>query len=313
MRSTLTRSGLGGGLLSDVLQRMGAAAEQARKGSKVRAAHAGCAHGSGWAGVRKGALASHICLCAYHSMCGLRFSGRLFSQHCTTNPHPGPPDSTLSPASNPSILRPQVHFYRLMLASAHYNTQLAVLAALQLDKRLTPAQLPWLDVLPATSSLLAFELHSGPAVQAVRLVIQDGPAKPYRTVPLPQCAQPGSAAEALAGPGACELDTFLNMAQGAALPTAAAWCDECANAAIDACIAARFAGAAAPPPAAAASGQTWRIAVAAIASSAGTAALVAAGAIIFTRCAGARRPEEAGAAQQLGVIKAPRLELGAEL
>jgi lysosomal acid phosphatase len=204
-----------------------------------------------------------------------------------------------------------------MLASAHYNTQLGVLAALELDARLTPAQLPWLAALPATSSLLAFELHGGPAVQAVRLVMQDGPAKPYVTIPLLDCARAGSAAEALAGPGACELGAFLKLADRAALPTAAAWCAECDNAVVDACAAARAvsAGFAAAAPAAGGDGAGWKLAVAVVATAAGAGALSAAATAfaLRRRRGGGGAAPEAATARALGLGKPEGLSPATEI
>lgn len=137
-------------------------------------------------------------------------------------------------------------FYRLLLTSAHYNTQLALLAAMGLDTALTSRQLPWLGNLPATSSVLLFELHQGGPMTggalAVRMVIQDGPSKPYVPVPLPCAAGEGGdpgAAEAFAGPGACELGAFLRAFKGVAIQNAADWCNACANGATNVCVAAR--------------------------------------------------------------------------
>jgi hypothetical protein len=136
--------------------------------------------------------------------------------------------------------------------SAHYNTQLALLSAMALDTALTPAQLPWLATLPATSSALAFELHFDPSSRrlAVRMLYQDGPGQGYMPVPLPQCASPGGvrpngdvdAAEALAGPGACELSAFVRAYGGAAIDDAGTWCTVCENAQMEACVAARARG-----------------------------------------------------------------------
>ena len=132
---------------------------------------------------------------------------------------------------------------RLVVLSAHYNSQLGVLGALQLDTLLTPKQtaaVPWLTTassqgaIPSAAAVLVFELHragppvpaSDPAAYAVRAVLQNGPAAKYTTVPLP-CAT--AAAEALAGNGSCTLPDFRALIAPAiaASGAPAAWCAAC--------------------------------------------------------------------------------------
>jgi hypothetical protein len=192
-----------------------------------------------------------------------------------------------------------------LLTSGHYNTQLGLLAAMALDTALTPVQLPWLATLPATSAVLAFELHHAPwngsatgHLLAVRLVFQNGPNAEYQAVPLPQCASGGAAAsdaaaaaaaEALAGPGACELSAFSRAYGGAGTDKLGAWCEACRNNQTNGCVAyrARQGGAngaaAAQGAGGAGGGEAWKIAVSVVASVAGTAALAAAAFALFLR------------------------------
>ena len=85
---------------------------------------------------------------------------------------------------------------------------------------------------------MAFELHADSAQRpqqlAVQLVAQDGPAAPYTTIPLP-CAVPGDGAEALAGPGACTLESFQSLVQPLSMGSAEQWCDACGNNGMTAC------------------------------------------------------------------------------
>ena len=210
-------------------------------------------------------------------------------------------------------------YYRLLLVSAHYNTQLAVLAALGLGgtgdddgdsggegapgTAASAGGLPWVGRIPAPNSVLAFELHrggggggasDGGGVLAVRLVAQDGPLAEYRTVPLPRCAGAGggvlgAAAERVAGRGACELRAFVAAYGGAAIGDAGGWCRACGNTAMAACVAAAASRGNGGVPA----GAGWRIAVAAVASAAG-AALLAVGACALL----ARRGNSGGWGQQ---------------
>ena len=204
------------------------------------------------------------------------------------------------PKSTPSSPS-QAPYYRLVLTSAHYNTQLGLISAMALDKFLTPAALPWLASIPATSSVLAFELHtsadSATAGQqaaegnqtagqvprfAVRMMVQNGPDAGYVPVPLPPCAASRAAdadidaAEALAGPGACELGAFVRAFSGSALKDAGAWCAECDNGEVDACVAFKARSGSWKTASWNTDGASWRIAVAVMASVLGTAALAAA-------------------------------------
>eukprot|EP00200_Dunaliella_tertiolecta_P005510 CAMPEP_0202343236 /NCGR_PEP_ID=MMETSP1126-20121109/3448_1 /ASSEMBLY_ACC=CAM_ASM_000457 /TAXON_ID=3047 /ORGANISM="Dunaliella tertiolecta, Strain CCMP1320" /LENGTH=501 /DNA_ID=CAMNT_0048934285 /DNA_START=163 /DNA_END=1668 /DNA_ORIENTATION=+ len=121
-------------------------------------------------------------------------------------------------------------YYKLLSISSHFNTQLGLLAALELDQH-PPAknQLKWLDSsFPSLASVLVFELHTSGATGgdlAVRLVAQDL-GEEYVTVPLP-CATPGDSAEQLAGEGACTYENFRQMAAPKAIPTASEWCAAC--------------------------------------------------------------------------------------
>ncbi len=139
---------------------------------------------------------------------------------------------------------------RLYTVSSHYNTQLGMLGALAIDQ--IPGidqQMPWItQKIPSLAAVMVFELHKPASFDsadadsyAVKLVAQDGPGpngtNPYFTIPLP-CAEPGSAAEQLAGPGACSLATFMAYAAPRAMNTSAAWCTACNNNATQACQAA---------------------------------------------------------------------------
>jgi lysosomal acid phosphatase len=182
---------------------------------------------------------------------------------------------------------------RLLVVSSHYNTQLGLLAALQLD-RYDPAEaaLPWLrpdnGTIPTTAAVLALELHQGQEVDpatrapvvAVRLVAQDGPTSSFVTVPLP-CSKAGDAAERTAGLGACKWAAFVEDAAPTALRDVGAWCDACGNSAVDACQA--RAAALAGYRGYSSSGEqacqlqkcgvAWKVAVAVVVSVVGTAAV----------------------------------------
>jgi hypothetical protein len=86
---------------------------------------------------------------------------------------------------------------RLVLLSAHYNTQLGILSALGVDglPAAAAARVPWLTRLPATASMLAFELRRSRdgGAHAVRAVLQDGPAANYTAMPLPCASDAGAA------------------------------------------------------------------------------------------------------------------------
>jgi hypothetical protein len=266
MRSNLTGNGLGGGLLGDLAARFEAAAERARKGDQV----GGC-----------------FLVCDWRCREEVRGSRCVADgSFCLLNQRQQTPQN-----------KTQAHFYRLLLTSGHYNTQLGLLAALQANRYLSPAQLPWLATIPATSSILVFELHHDVTSHelAVRLVIQNGPKSDYVTVPLPQCAVAGDAAEQLAGPGACRFEAFVKSVGGAALPSASEWCAACANTKMNACVAARVRGSSGSSGGG--GGEAWKLAVAVLASVAGTAAAAWAAFVIHQRRA-ARRWE--AAAQQGG-------------
>ena len=133
-------------------------------------------------------------------------------------------------------------YYRLLTVSAHYNTQLGVLSALQAGAEAAgqrQTSYAWRDRIPALAAVLAFELHHdrNGDLFAVRAVAQDGPAAPYAALPLP-CAQGGDAAERLAGPGACTLARFRALAGPLALNSSRAWCEACGNRKVLACRAA---------------------------------------------------------------------------
>lgn len=92
--------------------------------------------------------------------------------------------------------------------------------------------------IPSLAAIMVFELHSSgsdsiPQSLAVRLVMQDGPAADYVVVPLP-CASADDGAEAVAGPGACTLDAFVQMVQPLAM-NSSHWCDACANTGMTMC------------------------------------------------------------------------------
>jgi hypothetical protein len=93
-------------------------------------------------------------------------------------------------------------YARLVLTSAHYNTQLGLLSALNMDSlpAARAAAVPWLTRIPALASVLAFELHrvsgggsNASAAHAVRAVVQDGPAANYTALPLPCESDAGAA------------------------------------------------------------------------------------------------------------------------
>lgn len=135
-------------------------------------------------------------------------------------------------------------YYRLLTVSAHYNTQLGVLSALQAGAEAagqTQTAYAWRERIPALAAVLAFELHhdnnNNNDLFAVRAVAQDGPSAPYAALPLP-CAQQGDAAERLAGPGACTLARFRALAGPLALNSSRDWCQACGNRKVVACRAA---------------------------------------------------------------------------
>ncbi|GFR50752.1 hypothetical protein Agub_g13018 [Astrephomene gubernaculifera] len=133
-------------------------------------------------------------------------------------------------------------YYKLLSLSGHYNTQLGVLAALQLDTWAPAASFTWFGSIPKLAAVMAFELHAvrpsssssssstSPAFY-VRLVAQDGPSAAYTTIPLP-CAS--DAATAAVGAGACGLQEFLSYVSVRALNTTQ-WCTACGNTDVTAC------------------------------------------------------------------------------
>lgn len=165
--------------------------------------------------------------------------------------------ATAATTASPS---PSFPYPRLVILSAHYNTQLGVLSALGLDAAgalpassavsipwITVPSIPTVGVIPAAAAVLAFELHrsgatSGPTngptnattastnssqtLFAVRAVLQNGPGKGVTPVPLP-CASPGAAL--LAGSGACSLEDFnaLIAAPVASAGSPSSWCAAC--------------------------------------------------------------------------------------
>ncbi|PRW05761.1 acid phosphatase [Chlorella sorokiniana] len=129
-------------------------------------------------------------------------------------------------------------YYKMLHLSGHYNTQLGLLGALQIDQDPATANFTWFKKIPSLAAVMAFELHSDPSTRpadlAVRLVMQDGAGKPYTTIPLP-CASAGDSAEALAGPGACSLDAFRALAEPLAFNTTGDWCTACGNTKMSTC------------------------------------------------------------------------------
>ncbi len=101
----------------------------------------------------------------------------------------------------PPLPPPHQVYQQLIVLSAHYNTQLSLLAALDIES--TPdadLDIPWLSSIPQLASVLTFELHQQgdqegqgglglPASYYVRAVVQDGPDAPYVVIPLPCSAE----------------------------------------------------------------------------------------------------------------------------
>ncbi|GIL62620.1 hypothetical protein Vafri_16819 [Volvox africanus] len=208
-------------------------------------------------------------------------------------------------------------FYRLLSLSGHYNTQLGLIAALDLDTW-TPAQgFSWLRSLPKLAAVMVFELHAIDAAAVtlpegswpsffVRLVYQDGPAASYGTVPLP-CMS--TAAAVALSPGACTLSDFLSYASARALNDSQAWCAACNNSVLNACVAAKYVGALAAAEAAAApdgsSGggggtEPWKIAVSVVVTFVGTVLLAAVAAAFWFHGGRGRGDADAAAARQFG-------------
>lgn len=94
--------------------------------------------------------------------------------------------SAINTTSDPTLL--QV-YPTLLVMSSHYNTQLGLLAALDIESSPGAEDIPWRTQIPSLASVLAFELHklggTGlPASYYVRAVYQDGPGEAYKTLPL---------------------------------------------------------------------------------------------------------------------------------
>lgn len=63
---------------------------------------------------------------------------------------------------------------KLLVMSGHYNTQLGLLAALELDRYQGSARVPWFTSIPSFAATLSLELHLHEESGAflVRLVMQ---------------------------------------------------------------------------------------------------------------------------------------------
>eukprot|EP00798_Chlamydomonas_sp_ICE-L_P029562 gene29562-5912_t len=159
----------------------------------------------------------------------------------------------------------------LLTVSADHTSMLGVLMALELDNDEIAARVMedheeghdhsvpcnWLATgrvtgeapkVPEFGSMLVMELHvMSPSADettdaskisskyAVRLVVQDGPAAVYTTIPLPCTSE---AADAIIGsPGGCMYMPFVHFALGAAnggMPVS--WCKACNNSVADICV-----------------------------------------------------------------------------
>lgn len=97
--------------------------------------------------------------------------------------------SAINTTANPTLL--QV-YPTLLVLSAHYNTQLGLLAALDIEFTPGAEDIAWRTRIPNLAAVLAFELHKVggvggvglPPSYYVRAVFQDGPGEGYRTLPL---------------------------------------------------------------------------------------------------------------------------------
>lgn len=94
--------------------------------------------------------------------------------------------SAINTTSDRSLL--QV-YPTLLVLSTHYNTQLGLLAALDIENSPGAEDIAWRTRIPNLASVLAFELHrigalGLPPSYYVRAVFQDGPAGDYQTLPL---------------------------------------------------------------------------------------------------------------------------------
>jgi hypothetical protein len=70
--------------------------------------------------------------------------------------------------------RPLLQHHKLLVVSGHHNTQLGLLAALELDKYAPAASSLWLKQAPTFGAVLVLELHRDPTTNAysVRMVYQ---------------------------------------------------------------------------------------------------------------------------------------------
>lgn len=109
--------------------------------------------------------------------------------------------SAINTTANPALL--QV-YPTLLVLSAHYNTQLGLLAALDIES--VAEDIAWRTRIPSLASVLAFELHKAgvPPSYYVRAVFQDGAGEAYKTMPLACSARKdGSVAEQVLGTKRC--------------------------------------------------------------------------------------------------------------
>ncbi|KXZ41623.1 hypothetical protein GPECTOR_356g120 [Gonium pectorale] len=195
------------------------------------------------------------------------------------------------------------YYYKLLSLSGHYNTQLGVLAALELDAYPPAANFTWFRNIPKLAAVMAFELHAAAAPAAaggaagsgateffVRLVAQDGPTAPYVTLPLP-CE--GAAAAAAVGAGACRLEDFVAYAAPRALSSAAEWCAACGNMGVSACRMAQLTA----QGGGGSSSSDWKIAVSVVVTAVGVALLAGLAAWLWVR---RRTASPAAAAAEYG-------------
>jgi hypothetical protein len=114
-------------------------------------------------------------------------------------------------------------------------------------------------------------------------VIQDGSKEEYQVLPLPCTGKVAGVA------GGCPLEEFVQRYSPAALTSAADWCKACDNTATNACKAAGLLGAEGISSSSSSSssrgdnGIGWKVAVAVLTSVVGTAALCAAGGVVWYR------------------------------
>lgn len=124
-------------------------------------------------------------------------------------------------------------YYKLVAISSHYNTQLGLLAALDMDQMPEAAAIPWMKKIPALSAVLALELHRKGSEYLVRMVMQDGiESSEYLPIPLP-CTS--DRAKSLLGKGTCIWADFLSFSSTRALRTPEDWCSVCSNKQVQVC------------------------------------------------------------------------------